>query len=120
VSGGRERAYSAKAAGRQFLYGACRLSGRYYISAFSNTERPMGTRVTVKGQVTIPKSVREAAGIKPGDSVEFIVDATGRVMLQRERTSRHRLQEVLERIRRDPPIRGLSAEEIMAMTRGEE
>ena len=26
----------------------------------------MGTRVTVKGQVTIPKSVREAAGIKPG------------------------------------------------------
>jgi AbrB family looped-hinge helix DNA binding protein len=81
----------------------------------------MGTRVTVKGQVTIPKSVREAAGIKPGDSVEFTVDATGRVLLQREATDRRRrLQEVLDRIRRNPPITGVSADEIMAMTRGEE
>jgi AbrB family looped-hinge helix DNA binding protein len=81
----------------------------------------MGTRVTVKGQVTIPKSVREAAGIRPGDTVEFTVDAAGRVLLQHEASDRRRrLQEVLDRIRRDPPIRGMSADEIMAMTRGEE
>jgi AbrB family looped-hinge helix DNA binding protein len=35
----------------------------------------MTTTVTVKGQVTLPKKVRDAAGIKPGDKVE--VRATG-------------------------------------------
>ena len=29
------------------------------------------TSVTEKGQVTIPKSIRERAGIKPGDDLEF-------------------------------------------------
>lgn len=28
-------------------------------------------RVTSKGQVTIPKGIREALGIEPGDEVEF-------------------------------------------------
>ncbi|WP_256477259.1 AbrB/MazE/SpoVT family DNA-binding domain-containing protein [Haloferax sp. AB510] len=28
-------------------------------------------RVTTKGQVTIPKAIREALGIEPGDEVEF-------------------------------------------------
>lgn len=30
------------------------------------------SRVTVKGQVTIPKELREHMGLKPGDQVEFI------------------------------------------------
>ncbi|MBM3943529.1 MAG: AbrB/MazE/SpoVT family DNA-binding domain-containing protein [SAR202 cluster bacterium] len=30
------------------------------------------TRVTSKGQVTIPKEVRERLGLRPGDEVEFI------------------------------------------------
>jgi AbrB family looped-hinge helix DNA binding protein len=30
------------------------------------------SRMTVKGQVTIPKDVREHMGLKPGDQVEFI------------------------------------------------
>ena len=29
------------------------------------------TSVTKKGQVTIPKNIRERAGIKPGDDLEF-------------------------------------------------
>ena len=33
-------------------------------------------RVMSKGQVTIPKNVREALGIDPGDRVTFIVDGT--------------------------------------------
>ena len=28
-------------------------------------------RMTSKGQVTIPKNIREALGVKPGDQVEF-------------------------------------------------
>jgi len=31
--------------------------------------------VTRKGQVTIPKEVREALGARPGDRVEFILEA---------------------------------------------
>jgi AbrB family looped-hinge helix DNA binding protein len=31
----------------------------------------MGNRVTIKGQVTIPKRVRERLDIRPGDEVEF-------------------------------------------------
>ena len=31
----------------------------------------MAVRITSKGQVTIPKEVREGLGIRPGDQVEF-------------------------------------------------
>ncbi len=33
--------------------------------------------VTSKGQVTIPKVIREALGIRPGSKVEFDLDAAG-------------------------------------------
>jgi antitoxin PrlF len=36
--------------------------------------------VTTKGQVTIPKAVREAMGIKPGDEVAFEETAEGYVI----------------------------------------
>jgi len=34
-------------------------------------------RVTTKGQVTIPKEIREALGIEPGDEVTFEETSTG-------------------------------------------
>lgn len=34
----------------------------------------MGTRLTTKGQVTIPRGVREGLGLRPGDEVEFVAD----------------------------------------------
>ncbi len=43
----------------------------------------MTTTVTVKGQVTLPKKVREAAGIKPGDKVEVRATASGRVYIEK-------------------------------------
>ena len=30
------------------------------------------TRITSKGQVTVPKEVRERLGLRPGDELEFI------------------------------------------------
>lgn len=39
-------------------------------------------RVTVKGQVTIPKEIRERLGIEPGSEVEFVADDNV-VMLRR-------------------------------------
>ena len=38
--------------------------------------------VTSKGQVTIPKRVREQLGISPEDKVTFFIDDTGRVELR--------------------------------------
>ena len=40
-------------------------------------------RVTSKGQITIPKEVRERLGLRPGDEVEFVEDADG-MRLQKE------------------------------------
>jgi len=76
----------------------------------------MGTTVTSKGQVTIPKRVRDLLGIEPGSVVDFERGADGRVVLvkvgRKARPSR------LARLRGHAG-KGLSTAEIMAMTRGE-
>jgi AbrB family looped-hinge helix DNA binding protein len=37
--------------------------------------------ITVKGQATIPKAIREYLGLKPGDRVKFFVHPDGSVVL---------------------------------------
>ncbi|MBC7436563.1 MAG: AbrB/MazE/SpoVT family DNA-binding domain-containing protein [Bdellovibrionales bacterium] len=39
-------------------------------------------KITSKGQVTIPQSVREQAGLHPHSEVEFEVQPTGDVLLR--------------------------------------
>lgn len=41
-------------------------------------------RVTEKGQVTIPKAIRDRLGIKPGSEVEFIERSHGVEIARRE------------------------------------
>jgi len=43
------------------------------------------TTITSKGQVTIPKRIRDALELKPGNAVEFVVNRRGEVVLQRAR-----------------------------------
>ena len=43
----------------------------------------MARTVTSKGQVTIPKAVRDHLGIEPGAAVSFDLDEQGRVILTR-------------------------------------
>jgi AbrB family looped-hinge helix DNA binding protein len=41
----------------------------------------MPTRITVKGQVTIPKRIREVLCLSPGDYVEFAVNTSGEIVV---------------------------------------
>ncbi|HEV3038409.1 MAG TPA: AbrB/MazE/SpoVT family DNA-binding domain-containing protein [Candidatus Angelobacter sp.] len=41
----------------------------------------MESAITVKGQATIPKSIREHLGLKPGDRVKFFLHPDGSVVL---------------------------------------
>jgi AbrB family looped-hinge helix DNA binding protein len=43
----------------------------------------MATTVTSKGQVTIPKSVRDHLGIRPGSRVDFRQAADGRIVIEK-------------------------------------
>jgi AbrB family looped-hinge helix DNA binding protein len=45
----------------------------------------MTTTLTSKGQVTIPKRIRDALQLLPGSQVQFSVNATGEVVLHRPR-----------------------------------
>lgn len=40
------------------------------------------SKVTSKGQVTIPKPIRSALGLEPGDRVDFRVSSDGQVVLE--------------------------------------
>ncbi|HEY4775638.1 MAG TPA: AbrB/MazE/SpoVT family DNA-binding domain-containing protein [Xanthobacteraceae bacterium] len=79
----------------------------------------MTTTVTVKGQVTLPKKVREAAGIKPGDRVEVRATASGGIYIEKLGAASNyekRLRALAKRrlIRDD-----MTTDEFMEMSRGE-
>jgi AbrB family looped-hinge helix DNA binding protein len=59
-------------------------------------------RVQARGQVTLPKEVRDAAGVEPGDAV--IVEATGRGTVELRVVPRMTLAETFERYRIDEPV----------------
>jgi AbrB family looped-hinge helix DNA binding protein len=76
----------------------------------------MANTVTSKGQVTIPKRVREYLGIEPGSEVKFRLAEDGHVIIERADGTR-------------PPSRfekalghagpGMTTDELMALLRGE-
>jgi AbrB family looped-hinge helix DNA binding protein len=76
----------------------------------------MATAVTSKGQVTIPKPIRNRLGIERGDAVEFELATDGRVVMVKVGgclpTSRFATL-------RGRAGTGLSTDEIMALTRGD-
>ncbi len=81
--------------------------------------------VTEKGQVTIPKRIRTAAGVAPGSEVAFSLEGT-KIVITPVATSvrddrRAALREAAARVRATlaPEFRQLSADEIMAFLRGD-
>ena len=58
--------------------------------------------VTSKGQVTIPKEIRDQLGLKPGDRVVFVKDRTGRISLKATSTDIRSLRGILKSKRKRP------------------
>ena len=75
-------------------------------------------RITSKGQVTIPVSIRERIGLLPNTEVEFRVEAE-RVYLRPVEGRSRRGAKLIGLMRGRATVR-MSTDEIMALTRGEE
>jgi AbrB family looped-hinge helix DNA binding protein len=76
----------------------------------------MTATVTAKGQVTIPKPVRDLLGIVPGSKVAFRRAADGSVVLTRADGKRPASR--FAKLRGDAGS-GLDTDAIMALTRGD-
>jgi antitoxin PrlF len=76
------------------------------------------TTITVKGQVTLPKKVRDAVGLKPGDKVDIRATASGGIYIEKPGTSQS-YRERLDALARRRPVRNITTEELMEATRGE-
>ncbi|MEO3937243.1 AbrB/MazE/SpoVT family DNA-binding domain-containing protein [Dermatophilaceae bacterium Soc4.6] len=73
--------------------------------------------VTEKGQVTIPKHLRDQLGIGPGTTVEF--ERQGDALIVRRSVSAPtRGQTLVERLRGRGDV-SMTTDEIMALTRGD-
>jgi AbrB family looped-hinge helix DNA binding protein len=76
----------------------------------------MAGKVTSKGQITIPREIRERLGIHPGSVVDFEV-AGDAVLVRRRRDGGGRGEAIVARMR-GTATTGLTTDEIMRLTRG--
>lgn len=83
-------------------------------------------RVTSKGQVTIPKEVRDKLGIEPGDEVGFREEGEAFILEKApveageskgERMVR-KLTELGRRLKRNPDFEDMTVDEYMELIRG--
>jgi len=72
--------------------------------------------MTTKGQVTLPKRLRDHLGLKPGSDVEFELAEDGRVFLKAHNQPP---ESRFARLRGSAKL-GMTTDEIMALTRGED
>jgi AbrB family looped-hinge helix DNA binding protein len=63
--------------------------------------------ITSKGQITVPKVVREALDVQPGDTLAFLIHDDGTVTVEAETVDLLELRGVV-----DPARRGVSVEEM--------
>ena len=75
-------------------------------------------RITTKGQVTIPQGIRERYGLLPHTEVEF-VEEEGTVVLRKAEGGNRQAREWVRRYRGTADA-GLTSDDIMRLTRGED
>ena len=76
----------------------------------------MATTMTVKAQVTIPKKVRDALRLSPGDDVDFDVNREGQVVVQRVGSRPARRRDRFESARGRATVKWRT-DELMALLR---
>lgn len=76
----------------------------------------MATTVTAKGQVTIPKPVRDLLGIGPGSKVDFLRSKDGTIVLVP--ADKTQAKGRFSRLRGHAGA-GMSTDAILALTRGD-
>jgi antitoxin PrlF len=88
----------------------------------------MSTTLTIKGQVTIPKKIRDALNLQPGCKLNFAVNDAGEVLLQKEETGlkSSRNNRVMGIVKKDrfEQVRGRAdiqwrTQDLMSLLRGE-
>ena len=88
----------------------------------------MATTLTVKGQVTIPKKIREALDLQPGCKLNFAVNEDGDVLLQKTvsgaKTSKTAVAKSKQKKDRFEQVRGKAdihwrTQDLMKLMRGE-
>lgn len=79
----------------------------------------MPTTLTVKGQVTIPKQIRDALGLKPGMPVDFAVNPAGEVVIQKLAVSGRRKPDRFEAARGQATVKWRT-QDLMRLLRGED
>ena len=78
----------------------------------------MATNLTSKGQVTVPKTVRDYLGLKPGVAVTFERLQGGEIAIRAAKPRTRALISKIGRLRGRATVR-MTTEEILALTRGE-
>ena len=77
-------------------------------------------RITTKGQVTIPQEIRERLNMLPHSEVEFDVVGDS-LRIRKKKGSKTRGQRLIEHMRRaHGPMPGMTTDELMALTRGDD
>ena len=79
----------------------------------------MATNLTSKGQVTIPKRIRDSLNLQPGMQVEFDVNSQGEVVIRAlaPAKAKRRVADRFEAARGSATIKYPSTEEYMKMLR---
>ncbi len=78
-------------------------------------------KITSKGQVTIPKAIRDNFGLLPGTEVEFVPGEDDELRVRKVPGGRNRGQEIVEHLRQAGGGKyKMTTEEIMRLTRGED
>jgi antitoxin PrlF len=79
----------------------------------------MSTVLTSKGQVTIPKQIREALHLAPGNVVDFAVNREGEVVIHKVGSPKAGERDRFEAARGKADIKWRT-DDLMALLRGED
>lgn len=78
----------------------------------------MSTTLTVNGQVTIPKQIRDALGLKPGMPVDFAVNQDGEVVIHKAKNLADCTPDRFEVFRGKADVKWCT-QDLMALLRGD-